>query len=100
MDSYKFLSSLLSELAKNCHFKNLRKWFDQTIPKNLTEMERKYLFKLLSKKLAYPYDYMNSLEKYNEEELPSKENFYNLLNDEHVNDGEYHYLYSRNLEVF
>ena len=69
----------------------MRKWFDLSIPKNLSEIERKYLFKLLSKKLAYPYDYMNSIEKYNEEQLPSKENFYNLLNDEYVNDGEYHY---------
>ena len=29
---------------------------------------------------------MNSLEKYNEKELPSKENFDNLLDDEHVHD--------------
>ena len=94
LDSYKFLPSSLCELAKNlkrCHFKNLKKWFDQTVPKNLSEKERKDLFKLLSKKLAYPYDYMNSLEKYNEKELPSKENFYNLLNDEYVNEKEYHY---------
>ena len=79
LDSYKFLPSSLSELAKNmkrCHFKNLKKWFDQIVPKNLSGNERKDLFKLLSKKLAYPYDYMNSLEKYNEKELPSKESFY------------------------
>ncbi len=49
------------------------------------------MFKLLSKKLAYPYDNMNSLEKYNKKQLHSKENFYNLLNEEHINDGEYHY---------
>ena len=94
LDSYKLLPSSLNVLSKNmkrCHFKNLRKWFDKSAPKNLTEMERKYLFKLLSKKLAYPYDYMNSLEKYNEKQLPPKEKFYNILNDEHVNDGEYHY---------
>ena len=69
---------------KICHFKNLKKWFDQTAPINLSERERKGLFKLLSKKLAYPHDYMNSLEKYNETELPLKVNFHNLLNDEHV----------------
>lgn len=44
---------------KKYHFKNLKKWFEQTAPKNLSEMERKYLFKLLSKKLAYLYDNMN-----------------------------------------
>jgi hypothetical protein len=47
LDSYKFLPSSLSELAKNlkrCHFKNLKKWFNEKAPKNLSEMERKYLF--------------------------------------------------------
>jgi len=34
---------------------------------------------------------MNLLKKYDEEQLPSKDEFYNLLNDEHVDDGEYHY---------
>lgn len=43
---------------KKCHLKNLKKWFDQATPKNLSELQKKYLFKLLSRKLAYSYDYM------------------------------------------
>ncbi len=60
-------------------------------PKTYLRWRETIYVNLLSKKLAYPYDHMNSLEKYNEEQLPSKENFYNLLNDEHVIDGKYHY---------
>ncbi|XP_065204586.1 uncharacterized protein LOC135834592 [Planococcus citri] len=87
LDSYKFLSEPLSKLAKNlemCHFKNLKKWFDNTVPPGNDS-----LFNLLTEKLAYPYDYMDSLEKYDEEELPSRGNFYNSLNDEHVDEQEF-----------
>ncbi|XP_065211441.1 uncharacterized protein LOC135839374 [Planococcus citri] len=87
LDSYKFLSEPLSKLTKNlemCHFKNLKRWFHKTVPSGNDS-----LFNLLTEKLAYPYDYMDSLEKYDEEELPSRENFYNSLNDEHVDEDEF-----------
>ncbi len=48
------------------------------------------VFKLLTKKLAYPYEYINSETKYNETQLPPKEKFYDSLNDEHVADKDYH----------
>ena len=38
----------------------------------------------MSKKGVYPYDYMDSFEKFNETELPTKEVFYSILNDEHI----------------
>ncbi len=41
--------------------------------------------------MAYPYDYIDSEAKYNETQLRSKEKFYNSLNEEHFDDGEYHY---------
>ncbi|XP_068737976.1 uncharacterized protein [Montipora capricornis] len=65
---------------------------------------------LMSKKGVYPYDFMDSFEKFNEK-LPPKEEFYSILNDEHIsgdqhkhaqnvwntfdlkNMGEYHDLY-------
>ena len=34
---------------------------------------------LLTEKGVYPYDYMNTFDKFNEEQLPSKEQFYNRL---------------------
>ena len=65
----------------------------------------------MSQKGAYPYDYMDCFEKFYQKELPTKEQFYSILNDHHVTNeeynharkvwktfdiktmGEYHYLY-------
>ena len=35
----------------------------------------------------YPYDYMDCFEKFNQMELPTKEQFYSILNDQHVQMG-------------
>ena len=40
------------------------------------------------RKGVYPYDYMDSFDKFNEK-LPSKEEFYSLLNDEHISNEDY-----------
>ena len=65
----------------------------------------------MSQKGMYPYDYMDCFEKFDQAELPTKEQFYSILNDQHVTNseydhakkvwktfhiktmGEYHYLY-------
>ena len=44
---------------------------------------------LLYKKGIYPYEYMDSWERFNETRLPDKEEFYSKLNDEHITDEEY-----------
>ena len=41
---------------------------------------------LLYKKGIYPYEYMDSFEKFNEKSLPKKEDFYSKLNDENITD--------------
>ena len=38
----------------------------------------------LTEKGVYPYDYMNTFEKFNEEQLPSKEQFYSRLSEEDI----------------
>ena len=43
----------------------------------------------MSQKGVYPYDYMDCFEKFNQSELPTKEQFYSILNDQHVTNGEY-----------
>ncbi len=70
---------------KRCHFKNLRKWLETVTPKDKLD-----LLKLLTKKLAYPYDYIDPEEKYNETQLIPKEKFYNSQNNEHVAHEDYH----------
>ena len=44
---------------------------------------------LMSQKGVYPYDFMDSFEKFNQTELPTKDQFYSILNDQHITDDEY-----------
>ena len=62
-----------SDLSKFIHLKN--------------EFEEKY--ELLAKKGIYPYDYMNKIERFSEEKLPPKKEFYSKLNYCGVSDEEY-----------
>ena len=48
-------------------------------------------FALLLRKGIYPYEYMDSWEKFNETTLPSKEAFYNNLNLEDISDEDYNH---------
>ena len=45
--------------------------------------------KLVQKKGVHPYDYIDSFEKFNETSLPSKESFFNKLNDEDISTKQY-----------
>ena len=44
---------------------------------------------LLLRKGVYPYEYMNSWERFNETLLPNKEDFYSSLNMEDTTDVDY-----------
>ena len=44
---------------------------------------------LMSKKGVYPYDFMDSFEKFKQTELPAKEHFYSILNDQDITNDEY-----------
>ena len=44
---------------------------------------------LMSQKGVYPYDYMDCFEKFNQMELPTKELFFSILNDQHITHREY-----------
>ena len=80
IDSFKFLPSSMEKLAKNLkqdQFKKLAKFFP------------KEHLGLITRKLAYPYDYMYSPDKYLETQLPPIEKFYSSLNNENVSQEEY-----------
>lgn len=80
IDSFKFLSASLDNLSQNLQkeqFRELSKFFPN------------HLLDLVTKKLAYPYEYMDSEEKYLETELPPIEKFYSTLNKEGVDEKEY-----------
>ena len=49
---------------------------------------------MLTKKGVYPYDYVSSLSKFDETQLPPQKEFYSKLNDENITDEEYQHAQS------
>ena len=43
----------------------------------------------MKQKGVYPYDYMDSVERVNDQQLPSKDEFYSILTDEGIRDEQY-----------
>ncbi|XP_057294631.1 uncharacterized protein LOC130623161 [Hydractinia symbiolongicarpus] len=81
IDSCRFMASSLEKLANNLddeQCKNLCWYFNEDD-----------IFKLMRRKGVYPYEYMNSLQRFKETELPLKEAFYSKLNMNGINDEEY-----------
>ncbi|XP_044019500.1 uncharacterized protein LOC122859882 [Aphidius gifuensis] len=81
IDSYKFMASSISTLANELDDND--KSISRSYCDNLEE------FKLITKKGIFPYDYIDCWEKFDEEQLPSKLDFYSQLNEEHVSDDDY-----------
>ena len=79
IDSFQFMSSSLDKLASNLPREAFKYTSKQYKGKKLDLMVRKGV---------YPYDYMDSFDKFNEK-LPSKEDFYSILNDEHISNEDY-----------
>ena len=79
IDSFKFLQSSLGNLVSNLSSDNFYN----------TKHEFKKNTSLLTRKGVYPYDYVSSLDKLSETQLPPKEEFYSNLNDEDISDEDY-----------
>ena len=79
IDSFKFLQTSLANLVGNLQpddFHNTKEIFKENE-------------NLLIRKGVYPYDYVSSIEKLAETQLPPKEKFYSKLNDEDITDEDY-----------
>ena len=79
LDSFKFLQTSLANLVGNLQpddFHNTKQVFKKNVD-------------LLTRKGVYPYDYVSSLEKLSETQLPPKEEFYSKLNDEDITEDDY-----------
>ena len=79
IDSFQFMSSSLEKLVSNLQKESLKDTSQKFKGKKLD---------LMSQKGVYPYDFMDSFDKFNEK-LPPKEKFYRILNDEHISDKDY-----------
>ena len=77
MDSMQFMNSNFLKLVKN----SSEKYFKYLIK----ECGPKYL-ELLKQKGAYPYEHMDSFERFSKEKLPAKKFFYSSTKDEKIGD--------------
>ena len=79
IDSFQFMSSSLDKLVSNLPIQSL---------KYTSQIFKGKKLDLMARKGVYPYDYMDSFDKFNEK-LPTKEEFYSILNDEHISNEDY-----------
>ena len=100
-DSFSFFTASLDKLVSmtkydNTDEKDRRKWvlrdnwqsnFRYSSKNDIIKTEK--CLDLLTEKGVYPYDYMNSFDKFNDEHLPSKEQFYSRLTEEDITNGDY-----------
>ena len=79
IDSMQFMNSSLDNLVKNLSDEDFKCLVEEFGSKNL---------ELLKQKGDYPYDYMNNLERFNEEKSAARKYFYNTTKDRKTgNDG-------------
>ena len=90
IDSFQFMSSSLEKLANNLPDEAFR--YTREVFKNHFQLMKQSC----NHKEFIRYDYMDSFEKFNETELPTKKDFYSVLNDENISD----YQYNHSIEVW
>ena len=83
LDSFQFMSSSLDKLVSNLPKEDLKYTSQAFKGKKGKRLE------LMTRKGVYPYDYMDSFEKFDQKELPTKDQFYSILNDQHITDEDY-----------
>ena len=81
VDSFAFMSSSLDKLAGNLEDRDFIYTKDY-----FTDLVQ---FNLMKRKGVYPYDYMDSFSKFNDIELPQREDFYSLLTDNNISEDDY-----------
>ena len=80
IDSFQFMSSSLDKLVSSLPKDDL------IYTSKAFECRR---LNLMSQKGVYPYNLMDSFEKFNLTELPNKDQFHSILSDQHITDDEY-----------
>ena len=80
LDSLQFMNSSLDNLIKNLP--------DEAFKYTKQEFKKEQ-FNLMKQKGIYPYDHMDSFDRFNETKLPVQQDFYSILNNEHISDEQY-----------
>ena len=79
IDSMQFMNSSLDKLVKNMSDEDFKFLVEKFGPENL---------ELLKQKDAYPYEYMNNFERFNEEKLPARKYFFNSTKQGKIGDDD------------
>ena len=79
LDSFKFLQTSVANLVGNLQLEDFHN----------TKAIIKINYTLLTQKGVYPYEYVSSIERFSETQLPTKSEFYSRLNDEDISDADY-----------
>ena len=80
IDSFQFMSSSLDKLVSNLPKEAFKYTSEEFTGKELS---------LMSQKGVCPYDYIDSFKKFDQTELPTKDQFYSVLNDQLITNDEY-----------
>ena len=80
IDSFQFMSSSLDKLVSNLPKDDL---------KYTSQVFKGKRLNLMSQKGVYPYDFMDSFEKFDQTELPTKEEFFSTMNNQPLLNEEY-----------
>src|SRR5258708_1963869 len=78
----------LKNLVNNLNNSNYEFPITKQIFSSVKNLSQNY-FKLLIQKQIYPYEYMDNFDKFEEEKLPSREEFYSTLNYEQISEDDY-----------
>ena len=77
IESMQFMNSSLDKLVKNLVDKDFKYLVEEFSTKNL---------KLIKQKGAYPYEYMNSFKRFNEDKLCARKYFYSSTKDKKISE--------------
>ena len=77
IDSMRFMNSSVDKRVKSLSDEDFKYLVEECGSENL---------ELLKQKGDYPYEYMSSFERFNEEKLPPRKNFYNSIMDGKIGD--------------
>ena len=80
LDSFQFMSSSLDNLTKNLP--------DDAFIFTQQEFTGEQ-FNLMKQKGTYPYDYMDSFQKFNDTQLPIKKDFFSIIYNQHITHEQY-----------
>lgn len=80
IDSFRFM---------NCSLEKLASYLEDEQCKEIYKYYKEEKFQLIRQKGIFPYNFLTSFDKLSYQELPSKEEFYDIISENHVSEVDY-----------